>query len=676
VLLAIVVAALAIGSMLDDSATADEAAHIAAGLLKLQQGRLDFYATQTPLIESLIAVPLTLAGYDAPRVEQNRPWVAGHRLLYRSGHDPARVLTLARLPVIALFLALCFAVFFYVRRVTSSTNAALGAFVLTGFCPTLLAHGRLATVDMGVTLFAFLAIAFVRGRGFSAAAALASKVSGILILPFLMRSKWRTLVIALGTFMLVYMLLGRTFDPTYPFRMYLTEINAVRGFYSQRHVLPQFLLGEFSRDGWPHYYLVALAVKTPIPVFVLFALAIVPAIRKRRVEVMICAAFAVLFLILSSFSSLNLGIRHILPIYPFVYAAIAISVFDAQVWIRRAAAVLIASHALIGIAAYPSYLSYFNAFVPMRAADRVLIDSNLDWGQDLRRLRHWTEDRKIARIHVHYFGGGNVEHEFGDRAVRWSVGNRAPLPKGAWFALSRHFYRLSFATPVDYDTYLRASNAQYVTTIGGSIDVYHVLGAPASPPADPAASSPADPAASPPPAPRAAARTLPHQPARTPALPGADAERRRGGGKISAPPSRKCEQDVDDDSPHGRGEDASGKRLQSAADREVRAERFRASGALFDEPREDAPPNRVVVAIEPGHFRFREIVNETPVRNPAVCRGERLHAAEELVAARKTAQGEDLDRHRHRELLHRQQRLRAACESDRQAGAGRLLPVE
>lgn len=474
ILLAIVIAALAIGSMLDDTATADEGAHIAAGLLKLQQGRLDFYATQTPLLESLIAVPLTLAGYRAPEVEGNRPWVAGHTLLYRSGHDPARILTLARLPVIALFLALCFAVFFYVRRVSGSTNAALGAFALTGFCPTLLAHGRLATVDMGVTLFAFLAIAFVRGRGFSAAAALASKVSGILILPFLARSKWRTVVIALVTFMAVYMLLGRTFDPTYPFRMYLNEVHAVRGFYAERHVLPQFLLGAFSQDGWPHYYLVALAVKTPIPVFVLFALAVVPAIRKRRVEVMICAAFAALFLILSSFSSLNLGIRHILPIYPFVYAAIAISVFDAHVWIRRAAVVLIAAHALIGIAAYPSYLSYFNAFVPMRNADRVLIDSNLDWGQDLRRLRYWADDQKIPLLHVHYFGAGNVEHEFGDRAVRWSVGKRAPLPRGSWFALSRHFYRLSFTTAVNYDTYLKESNAQYVTTVGGSIDVYRV----------------------------------------------------------------------------------------------------------------------------------------------------------------------------------------------------------
>jgi len=461
--------------MLDDTATADEAAHIAAGLLKLQEGRLDFYATQAPLIESLIAVPLTMAGHRAPRVEGNRPWVAGHTLLYRSGHDPARVLLLARLPVVALFLCLCFAVFFFVRRVTGNSVAGLGAFALTGFCPTLLAHGRLATVDMGVTLFAFLAVAFVRAKGVSTAAALASKVSGILVVPFLFfRARWRTIVIAVASFMLVYLLLGRTFDPTYPFRMYWSEINAVRGFYAERHILPQFLLGEFSRDGWPHYYLVALAVKTPLPVLALFALALGPAIRKRRLEVLLCAAFAALFLLLSSFSSLNLGIRHILPIYPFVYAAIAIALFDANVWMRRTAAILIALHALVGIAAYPSYLSYFNPFVPMREADRVLIDSNLDWGQDLGRLEQWAREQNIPLLHVHYFGGGNVEHEFGNRAVRWSVAKRVPLPKGSWFALSRHFYRLSFTTAVDYDTYLKASNARYVTTIGGSIDVYRV----------------------------------------------------------------------------------------------------------------------------------------------------------------------------------------------------------
>ncbi len=512
-LLAITVAVLATGSMLEDTATADEAAHIAAGLLKLQHGRIDFYATQAPLIETLIAIPVSVAGYRAPQIEENRPWLAGHALLYRSGYEPERILTLARLPVIAMFLGLCFAVYSFVRRVTNEPWAGVAAFALTGFCPTLMAHGRLATVDMGVTLFSFLAAAWFLGKrdvaaGVSTAAALASKVSAALLLPYfalvtalrviLRRGDaegsqprrpshfeilrfaqndgvpWKAALAAILTFIAVYCLIARSFDITLPFRAFLAEANAVRAFYAERHVLPQFLLGEFSPDGWPHYYLVAIAVKTPLPALVLFVLACT---RKRRFETVACAIFIALFLIVSAFSSLNLGIRHILPIFPFAYAATVIALHDAPRRLRNVSVALVALHVVIGVAAYPSYLSYFNQLIGShRNADGVLIDSNLDWGQDLKRLRYWADDHGIEHIRIHYFGAGSVEHEFGARAEKWSVGKREPLPRG-YFALSRHFYRLSFdrsRSMVDYETYLRRSNAKFVTSIGGSIDVYRV----------------------------------------------------------------------------------------------------------------------------------------------------------------------------------------------------------
>lgn len=485
-LLAITVAVLAAGSMLEDTATADEAAHIAAGLLKLQQGRIDFYATQAPLIETLIAIPVSLAGHRAPQVQENRPWVAGHMLLYRSGYEPERILMLARLPVIAMFLALCFAVYAFVKGTTNEPWAGVAAFALTGFCPTLMAHGRLATVDMGVTLFAFLAATwFIEKRdapaGVATAGALASKVSAALLLPYFAiltawkrRVPWKAALAAFATFIAIYCLIARSFDPTLPFRAFLAEADAVRAFYAERHVLPQFLLGAFSPDGWPHYYLVAIAVKTPIPALVLFVLACT---RKRRFETIACAIFIALFLAVSAFSSLNLGIRHILPVFPFAYAATVIALHDAPRRLRDVSLALVALHIVIGIAAYPSYLAYFNQFIGShRNADRVLIDSNLDWGQDLKRLRYWADDNGIEHLRIHYFGAGNVEHEFGARAERWSVGKRMPLPRG-YFALSRHFYRLSFdrsRSSVDYETYLRQSNARFVTSIGGSIDVYRV----------------------------------------------------------------------------------------------------------------------------------------------------------------------------------------------------------
>jgi hypothetical protein len=514
-LLAITVAVLATGSMLEDTATADEAAHIAAGLIKLQQGRLDFYSPQPPLLETLIAIPLALTGHRAPSIQENRPWLAGQALLYRSGYEPERILTLARLPVIAMFLALCFAVYAFVRRVTNEPWAGVAAFALTGFCPTLMAHGRLATVDMGVTLFAFLAATWFLQRreipsGMATAAALASKVSSALLLPFfaivtairvilsraddegsrrrrplhfeILRSAqddgrgpipWRAAVAAILSFIAIYLLIARSLDPTLPFRAFVSEARAVPAFGSV-YVLPQFLLGEFSPEGWRHYYLVAIAVKTPLPALALFVIA---ATRKRRFETVACAIFIALFLIVSAFASLNLGIRHVLPIFPFAYAATVIALHDASRRLRNVSIALVALHVVIGVAAYPSYIAYFNPLIGShRNADRVLIDSNLDWGQDLKRLRFWADENGVEQLRIHYFGAGSVEHEFGPRGERWSVGKQVPLPRG-YFALSRHFYRLSFdrtRSDVDYDAYLRQSNAKFVTSIGGSIDVYRV----------------------------------------------------------------------------------------------------------------------------------------------------------------------------------------------------------
>jgi hypothetical protein len=488
--------------MWDDSATADEGAHIAAGLIRIREGRLDVYATQAPLMEALIAAPLVATGHRVPetwRQYGNHPWVAGHLLLYRAGYDAQRILRLARLPVIALFLALCFAVYWFVRDVTGSDHAALAAFALTGFCPTLLAHGRLATVDMGVTFFAFVATALLlrllrtpsRGMavatGIALACALATKVSGALLIPFFLivialwfarqralpSALWIAALTSIVAFMAIYLLLARSPDLALPFRAYLSEVRAVREFYVA-NPLPQFLLGEFSQKGWPHYYLVAIGVKTPLAALSVIVLGLV---RTRRFEAILCVLFVALFLAISAFSSLNLGIRHVLPIYPFLYAACAISLTDAPRNMRIAAGMLVAAHVLTAVIAYPSYLSFFNSLIGSpRNADRVLIDSNLDWGQDLRRLGRWARANDIDVIRVHYFGAGNVESELGPHAIRWPAPRPEPLPKG-WFAVSRHFYRLSFLparSPVDYDTYLRASGARYATTIGGSIDVYRV----------------------------------------------------------------------------------------------------------------------------------------------------------------------------------------------------------
>jgi hypothetical protein len=522
ILLSLVAAALALGSVRLDSATSDEPAYLAAGMIKLLHGRLDFFRDQPPLMNSISAAPLVLTGYKMIPAWQigGNHWAYGQRLLYVSGYDPQRMLLRARLPTIALFIALAWAVYFFVSHHAGSRGWGVFGFALTALCPTLMAHGRLATVDLAVTFFSFCAVAlFVRlleapsavaaiGVGIASGAAVMSKTSANLLGPYFVllllvavigkktsqprRAVAFTLLaaaVAAGFITVLILSLG---SETYiaanfpntprilvPYAEYLENIRAIRAWYSRGAALPQFLFGQFSRTSWWYYYPAAFLLKATIPAIALMAIAIGVIIRQRRVPFGALAAllFVALFAGAAAAGELALGIRYILPVFPFLYAVTAIVLARAP-RLALAAILLLMWHAGENLRAYPSYISYFNQFIgPHRNADRYLIDSNLDWGQDLRRLDVWLREQNIDEVVVHYFGGGVPQFDLAARVIgSYGAGGR-PLPKGSWFALSRHFYRLSFEPSIsreNYEQYLARSRARYVTTVGGSINVYRV----------------------------------------------------------------------------------------------------------------------------------------------------------------------------------------------------------
>lgn len=83
---------------------------------------------------------------------------------------------------------------------------------------------------------------------------------------------------------------------------------------------------------------------------------------------------------------------------------------------------------------YPSFLAYFNEVAGGPAGGaRYAIDSNLDWGQDLRRLRAFVEAHHIEHIAVDYFGGGSPAYELGEKYIPWGS---AKGPYTGWLAVS------------------------------------------------------------------------------------------------------------------------------------------------------------------------------------------------------------------------------------------------
>jgi hypothetical protein len=169
-----------------------------------------------------------------------------------------------------------------------------------------------------------------------------------------------------------------------------------------------YLMGTFNETGFYSYYLVALLVKTPVPVLFLCALAWLrgglPA--RRELPLIVTAAFFLLFFSLSRHK--NVGVRYVLFLEPMMAVWIGRLVASSTAiprWVHRASA--IAGVALVGITltSWPHYLPYFNWLSGgPDNGHRWLLDSNLDWGQDLIALGRYMEREQIEEIDLAHFG--------------------------------------------------------------------------------------------------------------------------------------------------------------------------------------------------------------------------------------------------------------------------------
>jgi hypothetical protein len=115
--------------------------------------------------------------------------------------------------------------------------------------------------------------------------------------------------------------------------------------------------------------------------------------------------------LLSVTTRLNLGIRHVLPLYPFFYVAagtVASRLYGR--WPRPTAiggAMLALGLAGETIAAYPHYIAFFNGPAACAGRIRLLGDSNLDWGQDLPLLAEWQRKHPDRKLYLCYFGSAH-----------------------------------------------------------------------------------------------------------------------------------------------------------------------------------------------------------------------------------------------------------------------------
>jgi hypothetical protein len=460
-------AGLAVHAMRGSSATFDEGTHLPAGYTHLALGDHRLNPEQPPLAKLLAAAPLLavrpVMKADARSWVEARQWEFGRSFLYR-WNDADRLLFLGRLPIVALASCLVVAVFLEARR-RFGDAAAAASLGLASLSPEVLAHGALVTTDVAFALFFFLSVAAfsrvveeatprrVVVAGLATGAAFATKFSAPILIPVLLllgllgpRRRRLPLVLAgVGALTLLAVWASYGFRPALspdpavraaqraeletPVESPLLRVAVAAGnagllpedyarglVFVMRHSEARrtFLLGELSDHGFPHYFLVTLLVKTPVPLLLLSALALARIGRLGRREV----AFLWLpVLVYAAFTlrGLQIGHRHLLPLYPFLFVAAGEAAVRLWSWRRPAGLVLVAALGLWyaggTLRNHPHHLAYFNEIAGGPANGwRVLVDSNLDWGQDLKRLATWMRENGVTRVKLSYFGSADPSY--------------------------------------------------------------------------------------------------------------------------------------------------------------------------------------------------------------------------------------------------------------------------
>jgi len=222
-----------------------------------------------------------------------------------------------------------------------------------------------------------------------------------------------------------------------------------------------FLNGDYRSTGWVKYFPYTTAVKTPIALFALVGIAAAARLgrgaRRWRERLYAWAPLLSLFAVYWVFalgSHLNIGHRHIMPVYPvlFVMAGGAACLVARPLrWPGAIVLALAAWFAAESVWIRPHYLAYFNEFVGPSNAWKHVVDSSLDWGQDLPAVSRWLDAHPTGGpVFISYFGSGDVVY-YGVRATRVGdvnfdvrSGRRTPaiLTGGLWVIGASQFQQV------------------------------------------------------------------------------------------------------------------------------------------------------------------------------------------------------------------------------------------
>lgn len=554
---------LMIASSWNDSAIIDELAHIPAGFGYVTQLDYRLNPEHPPLIKALAAFSADLFVHphfptDTSywQTDINGQWAQGAKFLYGSGNDADQIIFWSRLPLMLLAVLFGWLLFQWVRKRFGAPTALL-TLTFFAFSPTVLAHARFVTTDLGAAFGFFIGIAgFIAflerptWRNVAIAGVLCGiaellKFSLVLLVPMYAvllaawifalphlhaRERLHTAITLLGKTLLVgiigLIVIWTVYAPLvsrYPPERQLADAKFLLGSYGFRpaanlnlalirHPLTRplgqyvlgvlmvqqrsqggntaFFLGEVSNGGSRLYFPLLYILKEPLALHLLTLTALLLGIKnmmrregeKPRLVARIRRWIAEHFIEFSSIaviaiywavslkSPLNIGIRHVLPTFPFIYLLVSRQIARSlrphdfhdsrsigawlkdiyQIYIKAIPKYLFVGVLILWlvadtILAFPHFLSSYNELAGgARNGWRIAVDSNYDWGQDIKRLVQYMDANHIQKISLDYFGGADPRYYLGTRFEPWWSSKG---PAHGYFAISASFRQGAFGTP-------------------------------------------------------------------------------------------------------------------------------------------------------------------------------------------------------------------------------------
>lgn len=462
-----------------ESQTWDEANHIFAGYRSWTHADFGLNPEHPPLLKLLATAPLLPLQPKSPALEERffkeDAFLRGKEFLYQNDADKILARTRATAAILTLLTAL---VVFFATREMFGTGAAFVALALLAFDPNLLAHGALITTDVGLACFMSLSVylfyRFVKApsvlrlivTGVAVGLVLAVKQTGLLVLPILFllsvceivfkRTLGRHALKLLGSLVIItligFLVLWSFYGFRYAARPDGLQLNPPLAEYVQGlkpyeawpistaagfHLLPEsylyglvdvkltanyytsYVLGKVYAHGVWFYFPVAFLIKSTVGVLALFLVSLFVIVTRRLNhgrEILFLTVPVTFYLIVAMTVGMNIGVRHILVVYVFLYVLIGGAAWalmqKSRKWVY-AVGVLLLAHAVSSLMAFPNYIPYANElWGGPSQTNKYLTDSNSDWGQQLKSVAQYLEQRGVKECWFVYFAAGVAEPSY------------------------------------------------------------------------------------------------------------------------------------------------------------------------------------------------------------------------------------------------------------------------